>query len=308
MNNSTNYKFPSTSRLPESGELDRRITKLEVLQNPCRICPRNCLVSREENDLGICQASLQLKISSTFAHFGEEPELVGYYGSGTIFLSFCNLRCFFCQNYEISHFNEGRLISLQNMATIMLHLQEQGCHNINFVTPTHFIPQIVESIAIAQKNGLKIPLVYNCGGYESPETLQLLDGIFDIYMPDFKFATKKSGDRYIKAPDYFEVACAAIKEMYRQVGNLTVDKNGIAKSGLLIRHLIMPELKNESKIILEFIARNLSTDSYVNIMAQYHPCHLAFQFPELNRRITNSELHEVKNYAEELGLHLVLTK
>ena len=299
----TNYKSPSAPKFPESGELHRRVTELEVLQNPCRICPRNCLVNRKKKDLGICQASLQLKISNAFAHFGEEPELVGHYGSGTIFLSFCNLRCFFCQNCEISHFNEGRIISAQNMATMMLRLQEQGCHNINFVTPTHFIPQIVESIALAQNNGLIVPLVYNCGGYESPETLQLLDGIFDIYMPDFKFATQKSGERYTKAPDYFEVASAAITEMYRQVGNLTVDKNGIAKSGLLIRHLVMPELQNESKIILEFIARNLSTDSYVNIMAQYHPCHLAFQFPELNRRVTNSELEEVKNYATKLGLY-----
>jgi len=260
------------------------------------------LVSREENDLGICIAPIQLKISSAFAHFGEEPELVGHYGSGTIFLSHCNLRCVFCQNCEISHFNEGRMISKKEMALLMLQLQERGCHNINFVTPSHYVPQIIEAVEIALKEGLKIPLVYNCSGYESVKILRLLEGIIDIYMSDFKFATKKSGNRYANAPDYFEVACNSLKEMHRQVGDLKTDKYGIAYRGLLIRHLVMPNLQYESKIILEFIAKNLSTNSYINIMGQYHPSHLAFDFPELRRRITHSELNEVKNYARSLGL------
>lgn len=299
----SNISSPISRKLFESGELNQRIVELKNLQNPCRICPRSCLVSREFDDLGICQASTSLKISSAFSHFGEEPELVGLHGSGTFFLSHCNLLCEFCQNCEISHFHEGQTISPHQMAMLMVRLQKQGCHNINFVTPTHYVPQIIESVQIALQEDLTVPLVYNCGGYESVETLQLLESIIDIYMPDFKFATEKSGKKYADAPDYYEIASAAITEMHRQVGDLIVDKNGLAKQGLLIRHLVLPGLVEESKNILKFIARNLSTNSYVNLMAQYHPAHHSHKFPELKRRITYSEIQEVKNYARTVGLH-----
>ena len=273
------------------------------MQNPCRICPRDCQVSRNNNDFGICQAPISLKISSAFAHFGEEPELVGLHGSGTIFLSHCNLLCEFCQNCEISHFHEGHFISNQEMAALILDLQKQGCHNINLVTPTHYVPQIVESIEIALEKGLNIPLVYNCSGYESVETLRLLEGIINIYMPDFKFATEESGRKYANAPDYFEITCNAISEMFRQVGDLFIEKDGLAKRGLLIRHLVMPNLIDESKRILKFIAQKISKNSYINIMTQYHPAYQSYKFPELGRRISYSEINEVKNYAKYIGLY-----
>ena len=299
----TGTSLPIARRLEEKGELSGRIEQLTKLQEICRLCPRNCRVQRFAGEVGVCRAPAAAVVSSAFPHFGEEPELVGRGGSGTIFLAHCNLRCVFCQNFELSHLGEGSPHTPHQIARIMLKLQEFGCHNINLVTPTHSVPQLVQAIQIALREGLQIPIVYNCGGYESVETLRLLEGIIDIYMPDIKFATRSSGRRYAAAADYFEVAKAAVKEMHRQVGNLRMDRDGTARGGLLIRHLVMPGLVDETKKILEFIAREISVDSYVNLMDQYRPWYRAREFPEINRRVSWREWREVAEYARSLGLH-----
>jgi len=242
-------------------------------------------------------------VSSAFPHFGEEPPLVGLYGSGTIFLTHCNLRCVFCQNYEISHLGEGEIITPKDLAKIMLYLQNQGCHNINFVTPTHYVPQIVEGLKHAIESGLNIPLVYNCGGYESLEVIKLLEGIFDIYMPDIKFFNPDLAKKYCNAPDYPEVVKKVVKEMHRQVGDLLIDNNGIAYRGLLIRHLVMPNCLEDTKEILHFIAKEISTDTYVNIMNQYRPLYIAHQYPDIARRISLKEYLTALQMAKEFGLY-----
>lgn len=243
------------------------------------------------------------KVSSYFPHFGEERELVGRSGSGTIFLSHCNLRCSFCQNYEISHLGIGEPISTRRLAQMMLHLQQQGCHNINFVTPTHYAPQIISALPLAIEMGLELPLVYNCGGYESLEVIELLDGMIDIYMPDAKFSNSMHAQQFANAPNYFEVLKPVLKEMHRQVGVLKIDPDGIAYRGLLIRHLVMPNDVAGSEEILKFIAEELSRESYVNIMSQYRPCFEAIDEPLIDRRITSKEYHQVLELANGLGLH-----
>jgi putative pyruvate formate lyase activating enzyme len=242
----------------------------------------------------------RLYISSFGPHFGEEPELVGRGGSGTIFLTGCNLKCVFCQNYEISHRMIGKQYSVLELVDIMLYLQNIGCLNINFVTPTHFTPHIMEAIFKARGKGLKIPIVYNCGGYEKVETLKLLDGFIDIYMPDAKFMNPDLSEKYLNARDYPQVMSEAIKEMHHQVGELVIE-NGIAQKGLLIRHLVMPAGIENARKILEFIAQEISPSSYVNIMDQYYPCYRAVEFPEINRRITREEYHQILEIARQLG-------
>jgi len=293
---------PGYIGLYQSGELERRIEALESLLSPCRLCPRNCGVDRLGGELGVCRAGRELMVSSAFPHFGEEDPLVGLNGSGTIFLTHCNLRCIFCQNYDISHGGEGREVDPEELADMMIALQNRGCHNINFVTPTHYTPQIVKALPFAIQKGLRLPLVYNCGGYESMETLRLLDGIIDIYMPDAKYSDPQAAKKYSKAPDYFEVMKQALKEMHRQVGDLKLDERGIAYRGLLIRHLVMPNGVAGTRKVVEFIAKELSTDSYVNIMSQYRPCYLAYKYPEIDRRITYAEYFEAINTAKEAGL------
>ncbi|NQV04806.1 MAG: radical SAM protein [Candidatus Omnitrophica bacterium] len=278
-----------------------KIKKAYKLLDGCRLCPRRCGVNRLKGETGFCNASLAPMVSSFHAHFGEEPPISGYNGSGTIFFTHCSLRCVFCQNYPISHLGEGREVSILELACTMLELQNQGCHNINFVTPTHYMPQILEAIAAARKKGLKLPLVYNCGGYESMEALKILDGVIDIYMPDMKYSDKNVSKKYSSAPDYFEVAKGILKEMHRQVGGLKVEK-GIAEKGLLIRHLVMPGGLSGSREIFDFIVKELSSDTYVNIMAQYYPTHLAFKFPETSRRITHREYTDTLKLAKEKGL------
>jgi len=254
----------------------------------------------------------ELIVSAIHPHFGEEPELVGNKmvglltgkgGSGTIFLAGCNLLCVFCQNWEISHLCQGKKMSPEELAEGMIYLQEKGCYNINFVTPTHFVPQIVKAVEEAARKGLNLPLVYNCGGYEKVETLKLLEGIFDIYMPDIKYSNSDVAEKYSGAPDYFEVAKKALKEMHRQVGDLKIDKNGIAYRGVLVRHLVLPNDLSGSKDILKFIAEQISKETYVNIMDQYRPEYKALEFEELNRRITLSEYEKVMNIARKFGLH-----
>jgi len=294
---------PSYLALFESGELEHRIGRLNRILGECTLCPRRCQINRLGGAIGICQAGPMLTISSYFPHFGEERELVGRAGSGTIFLSHCNLRCSFCQNYDISHLGVGEQISKQRLARMMLHLQQQGCHNINFVTPTHYAPQIISALPLAIEMGLELPLVYNCGGYESLEVIELLEGIIDIYMPDAKFSSPKYAQQFANAPDYFEVLKPVLKEMHRQVGVLKIDADGIAYQGLLIRHLVMPHDVAGSEEILKFIAEELSPESYVNIMSQYRPCFEAIDEPLINRRISSQEYNQVLDLAKKFRLH-----
>jgi len=296
---------PRYISLYQSGELLLRTNRaMEMLRNCC-ICPRNCEVDRLEGELGVCNTGELARVSSYFPHFGEEPPLVGYCGSGTIFFSYCSLKCIFCQNYTISHLGEGIEVSSNAIADMMLDPQRQGCHNINFVTPTHVVPQILEALLIAVEKGLCIPLVYNTGGYDSVETLKLLDGIIDIYMPDIKYSSSDIAKRLSKAGDYPDIARAAILEMHRQVGDLDMDKRGIAFKGLLVRHLVLPEGLAGTREAMRFLAREVSRNTYVNIMDQYHPCYKAKDHPLINRRITSEEYQEALKIAQEEGLHRI---
>jgi putative pyruvate formate lyase activating enzyme len=287
----------------ECGELDERIVQLWAILRACTLCPRECSVDRIKGERGYCKSDSQLMVSSVQPHFGEEDVLVGTHGSGTIFLTGCNLGCSYCQNYDISHLGHGRPMTEEELARGMLRLQNLGCHNINFVTPTHFTPQIVKALKLAIEGGLRVPLVYNCGGYESTRTLELLDGIVDIYMPDLKYSDNEVAKKYSNAKDYVEVSQAAIKEMHRQVGDLTVDERGIAVRGLLIRHLVLPHGLAGSEAVFTFIATELSRESYVNIMPQYRPMYKACEHDELSRGITLREYQEALRSARKWGLH-----
>ncbi len=289
-------------KLYERGILKKRKEGLNKLLEKCHLCPRKCLVNRLQDEKGFCGAGKRVAVSSYNLHFGEEPPISGYRGSGTIFFTHCNLRCCFCQNYPISQMGNGQEVEISQLAKMMLKLQELGAHNINFVTPTHFVPQIVEALEVAVREGLSIPLVYNSGGYDSVETLKLLDGIVDIYMPDAKYSNPQSARTYSRADDYFEVNKKALLEMHRQVGDLKMDREGIAEQGLLVRHLVLPEDVVGSRRVLEFIGRNISQNTYMSIMAQYHPAHRASEFPELSRRISETEYDAVLKMADELGL------
>ncbi len=287
----------------ECGELDERIAQLWAILRACTLCPRECGVDRIKGERGYCKSDSQLMVSSVQPHFGEEDVLVGTHGSGTIFLTSCNLGCIYCQNYDISHLGHGRPMTEEELARSMLQLQDLGCHNINFVTPTHFTPQIVKALKLAIEDGLHVPLVYNCGGYESTRTLELLDGIVDIYMPDLKYSDNEVAKKYSKAHDYVEVSRAAVKEMHRQVGDLTVDERGIAVRGLLIRHLVLPHGLAGSEAVFTFIATELSRESYVNIMPQYRPMYKACEHEELSRGITLREYQEALRSARKWGLY-----
>lgn len=288
-------------RLHESGELENRVAAGNEMLRECKLCARECGVNRLQGETGVCKSGSRLMISSASRHFGEEQPLVGRHGSGTIFLTNCNLACVLCQNYELSQLGRGQEVETDQLADVMLALQNMGCHNINFVSPTHYIPQILASLLIAVKNGLRVPLVHNCGGYESMAALKLLDGIFDIYMPDFKYGDNDMGEKYSNAPNYFDVASAAVSEMHRQVGDLVINANGIAERGLLTRHLVLPDDLAGTGKVVEFIS-GLSKNSYVNIMAQYRPAHKASEYPELHRRISPEEFTDAISLAKEAGL------
>jgi putative pyruvate formate lyase activating enzyme len=294
--------FPSYLRTHANGSLEQRTARLEEKLGSCTLCPRECRVNRLEGDLGYCQAPAELVISSVFAHYGEEAPLAGFGGSGTIFLTHCNLKCVFCQNYEISVGGDGAPCSHKKLAAAMIDLQRRGCHNINFVTPTHYVPQILRSLSLAIEQGLSIPLVYNCGGYESLEVVRLLDGIVDIYMPDIKFLSKELARRFCNAPDYPEVIREVVMEMQRQVGDLVTDERGIALRGLIIRHLVMPSLGENTREVLAFIREDISRDAFVNVMAQYHPCYRAFEYQEIAGRPAMKEYAEAGEYARKIGL------
>lgn len=294
--------IPVYIRTYESGELDKKINSAYEMLKECTLCPRNCKADRLNNEKGFCKSGKLPIVSSYAPHLGEERPLVGQYGSGTIFFTNCNLGCIFCQNYVISHLGDGTEIDIESLSAMMISLKRRGCHNINFVTPTHFVPQILASLKIAIENGLNIPLVYNTGGYDSIATLKLLDGIFDIYMPDFKYWDKEIAKEFSNAPDYPEIAKEALKEMHRQVGNLIIDNNGVAQKGLLVRHLVLPENLAGTYDTMKFIADEISSDTYVNVMAQYYPCFKASDYPLLNRRITHKEFIEAIEMAKKAGI------
>jgi putative pyruvate formate lyase activating enzyme len=284
-------------------ELERRIEKLyEILEN-CTLCPRNCKVNRFVSKNGACRTGIKPIVSSFGPHFGEESFLVGNNGSGTIFFSNCNLNCVFCQNWEISQMGVGEEIDVEELSKIMLKLQKMGCENINLVSPTHQVPMIVDAVSRAWQKGLKLPIVYNCGGYESIETLKFLEGIVDIYMPDFKYGDDEKALKYSKVPNYTSVVKRALEEMYRQVGPLNIE-SGVATRGVFVRHLIMPNDASSSEKVLQLIA-SVSLDIPVNIMTQYYPAFKAHQYAELNRRITREEFIKVVEKAKTLGLKIV---
>jgi len=284
-------------------ELERRIEKLyEILEN-CTLCPRSCQVNRFVSKNGACRTGIRPIVSSFGPHFGEESFLVGNNGSGTIFFSNCNLNCVFCQNWEISQMGVGEEIDVEELSKIILKLQKMGCENINLVSPTHQVPMIVDAVSRAWQKGLKLPIVYNCGGYESIETLKLLEGIVDIYMPDFKYGDDEKALKYSKVPNYTSVVKRALEEMYRQVGPLNIE-SGVATRGVFVRHLIMPNDASSSEKVLQLIA-SVSLDIPVNIMTQYYPAFKAHQYAELNRRITREEFIKVVEKARTLGLKIV---
>jgi len=272
-------------------DLKEKSEALHGLFEECRICPNECMARRSEGETGECHSTDEVIISSVGPHFGEEPPLVGSFGSGTIFFANCNLSCEFCQNYDISHLGIGEKITIEDLAGAMLKLQRRGCHNINVVTPTHFTPQIVDTLSIAIEKGLEIPIVYNCGGYESVEALKLLEDIIDIYMPDIKYSINENALKYSGVQNYWETV------KHRQVGDLKISKRGIAQRGLLIRHLVLPNDIAGSKKVIDFVADEISTDSYINIMDQYRPAYNASKYEKLNRRITPSEYNGIIDYA-----------
>ncbi len=289
--------------LLRSGELQRRAEQSHDILKACCLCPRVCGINRLEGIHGLCATGRSVRLAGYAPHFGEEQPLVGTHGSGTIFFASCNLRCCFCQNYEISHFPENYPeFSGEELAEIMLKLQRKGCHNINLVSPGHVVPQIIEALIIALEQGLEVPIIYNSSGYEAEKTLEILDGVIDIYMPDFKFWSAQSSRTYCNAEDYPAAARAALLSMHRQVGDLVIDDRGLAAEGLLVRHLVMPGTLSETKEILAFIAASISPRTYVNIMDQYRACGTAHRHPELNRPVSSEEYLEALRFAEQTGL------
>lgn len=285
-----------------SHDLARRAGRGYAMLKGCRLCPRDCAVNRLKGERGVCRVGKVAGVASANLHFGEEPPISGTRGSGTIFFTGCNLRCHFCQNYPISRMGHGRPAPPSSLAEKMLHLQKRDAHNINLVTPSHVVPQILAGIAIAAGRGLSLPLVYNCSGYDGLDALSLLDGVVDIYMPDIKYATRDAAARCSDAPDYWDRVRPAIREMYRQVGPLVVDEEGIAVHGMLIRHLVLPGGLASSEKVFEFIATELGTDVPVNLMSQYFPADRAVGDPLLGRRITREEFAEAEAALHRFGL------
>lgn len=297
--------YPAYLELYESGELKERVEEAIARLEDCTCCPRNCHADRLHDDIrkAVCRTGRYARVGSYFPHFGEEDCLRGWNGSGTIFFSWCNLRCIFCQNWELSWEGMGRPVPPEELARMMLALQDRGCHNINFVTPEHVVPQVLEGVYHAVRRGLRLPIVYNTSAYDCLESLRLMDGVVDIYMPDFKVWDSEVAKWLLKAPDYPEVARAAIKEMHRQVGDLEIGPDGLARRGLLVRHLVMPNGLAGTREIMRFLAREVSPNTYVNIMAQYRPEYRAVRHELLNRRITRAEFEEAVRAALEEGIH-----
>ncbi len=298
---------PGYVYLSRTGELEELARKAVERLRKCEMCPRRCGVNRLKDETGVCRTGRMAVVSSFHPHFGEEPPLVGYGGSGTIFFTHCNLRCKYCQNYEISHLGEGRKVSSSELADMMLSLQDVGCHNINLVTPSHVVPQILEALDDAAARGLEIPIVYNTSSYDSPQTLRLLDGVVDIYLPDAKYWEKDTAGRLSGAPDYPDVMKDAIREMFRQVGHLETRRVGdvrVAERGVLVRHLVLPGHLDETLRILEWLGKEFP-GAHVNVMDQYWPAYRAREEEELRRRVTRKEMRAALAKAKEMGLNLV---
>ncbi len=301
-NNYLTYE-PGYLSMHKSGELKKRGEALWKMMESCELCPRMCGVNKLKGEKGFCESNAQLEISSFHPHFGEERPLVGSGGSGTIFFTNCGLRCVFCINWEISQGGAGRQRSIEDLSDMMLSLQKRGCHNINFVTPTHYSPHIVLALDIAASKGLKLPLVYNTCGWERVEILKILDGIVDIYLPDFKYSDGKNASKYSSgAATYPEITQEALLEMHRQVGVAKPAENGLMYRGLMIRHLVMPNRVSGTKEVIEWIADNLPKDTYLNLMSQYRPMYKAFEYPEISRRLTQKEYAETIRWAKEAKL------
>ena len=297
---------PAYLALHRRGELLRRAREALAGLEACYVCPRDCGVNRLADKTAACKTGRYAQVSSYFPHFGEEDCLRGWNGSGTIFFSMCNLRCVFCQNFDISQANKGLEVGPAELAAFMLELQDRGCHNINFVTPEHVVPQVLEALVVAVEAGLRLPIVYNTSAYDSMESLRLLEGVVDIYMPDFKFWDPQLSLRYLKAKDYAQAAGRAIKEMYRQVGPLKFDEQGLAKRGVLVRHLVMPGFLDETRHIFDFLAQEIGPELYVNVMDQYYPAGKvnAEKYAELNRGVTTPEYKAALQMAREAGFRL----
>ena len=299
----SNDREPAYRSLERNGELARRVEEAYARLEHCDLCPRKCGVNRLKGELGMCRAPEKVVVHSVQPHFGEERPLVGNRGSGTIFFSNCNLRCVFCQNWPIAHEGRGREIDDEELADRMLAIEQRGCHNINLVTPTHIMPHILEATRIAARKGLRTPLCYNTGGYESEEIVRMLDGIVDIYLPDIKFMDAEKGEKYLGgASDYPEHAKAAVLEMHRQVGVLETDSSGIARRGLMIRHLVMPNHVSDPIGFVDWVAENLPKSTYINIMSQYRVEHEAFDYPSISRSITSEEFVSAIEHAKKVGL------
>ena len=295
-------------RLHRQNLLRDRINAARALLRNCTLCPRRCGVDRLRDQKGKCRTGRYACVSSFGPHFGEEAPLVGKYGSGTIFFTNCNLNCVFCQNYSISQLGEGTEISPEQLAGLMIKIQNSGCHNINLVTPTHVVPQILEALELAIDQGLRIPLVYNSGGYDAVDTLAILDGVIDIYMPDAKYAASANAQKFSGIEEYPAINRNALLEMHRQVGALQIDTDGIARKGLLLRHLLLPNGLAGTGEIVNFIAHFISPNTYINIMDQYHPCYKASGYDKLNRKLTEDEYRQAINLAHKAGLHRLDSK
>ncbi len=292
---------PAYVSLHNQGKLEQRVQAALEMLRECRLCPHECRVDRTADGVGRCRTGRQALVSSISPHFGEESPLVSTGGSGTIFFANCNLACIFCQNFDISHLGHGREFTAAKLTEAMLFLQQEGCHNINFVTPTHVMPQILEALPEATERGLRLPLVWNCGGYESLEALKLLDGIVDIYMPDLKYSDAETAERLSGPKNYPKHAFAALREMHRQVGDLKISKKGVASKGLLVRHLVLPQGLAGTPEAMRFLA-DLSPQTYVNVMAQYRPCHRAWEDAKLTHALTTREYREAVQAALDAGL------
>lgn len=296
--------IPAYLQRLEPGELSSRVDQAYQHLENCDLCARYCYVNRRQTTKGaVCRTGEHAVVNSFGSHHGEEDPLRGWKGSGTIFFSWCSLRCVFCQNWQISHKGQGHEVEPDDLADMMLQLQAQGCHNINFVTPSHVVAQIIAAVNIAAQKGLHLPLVYNTGGYDSPEALALLDGIIDIYMPDMKYGDSRIARKYSKVRDYVKVNFAAVKEMHRQVGDLQLNEQGIVQRGLLVRHLLLPGELAGTEAVLAFLANDISSNTYLNLMDQYYPCYRASENPPLDRTLYESEYQQAFAYAEQYGLH-----
>lgn len=295
--------YPSYLNCYHNGQLEKIISCSFKMLQSCSICPRKCGVDRLKDEKGFCKTGLKPRVYSFMAHHGEEPSISGEKGSGTIFFSNCNMACVYCQNYEFSQRGEGREVDFEELSSMMLELEKAGCHNVNLVTPTHIMPQILKALKLAVSKGLKIPIVYNSGGYELPQVIKLLDGIVDVYLVDMRYADQGPAVKYSSAPDYPRYNMESVKEMHRQVGSAEIDSNGIIKKGLVIRHIVLPHKICGTDKIMKFIKEELSQDTCLSLMSQYLPYYKASAFQDISRRITEGEYEEAKDGLQKYGLH-----